>query len=307
MNNKNEMWAPLPWTDWKESAMTVHLFTQIIGKIRLALMPMQAEWAQVPLTVTSRGLASIGMPVESGSVDIAFDFISHTLKIYASNGKEFSFSLTDKSVAGFYKEVMRILNELDIKVNINPMSVEMQTAIKMDTDEEHKTYDPEAVRRWWHLLVMMSNVFNKFRSRFSGKESPVNFFWGSFDLCMTMFSGKFIEPRPEFDLLYRVAMDAEQTTIGFWPGNDQSPEPVFFAYTYPKPDGFENQTIKPAEAKWSAEKGEFILPYEFVRKQDDPEKSLLEFCESTFRTGVKLAGWDKALLEHKPPVEKVKK
>lgn len=306
MINKKELWSPLPWTEWHDSAMTVHLFTQIIGKVRLALMPLQAEWAQVPLTVTSRGLASIGMPTEYGSLDIVFDFISHTLNFYASNGKEKSFSLKDKSVAEFYKEVMRILNELDVKVEINPMSVEMQTAIKMDTDDEHKTYDGEAVNKWWHLLVMISNVFNKFRSRFSGKQSPVNFFWGSFDLAISFFSGKFVAPRPEFDLIYRVAMDAEQATIGFWPGNEQSPEPIFFAYTYPKPEGLENQIVKPEAAVWSVEKGEFILPYEFIRNQNDPEKSILEFCESTFETGVKLAGWDVTLLEHKPPVEKVK-
>ncbi|MDQ3021491.1 MAG: DUF5996 family protein [Bacteroidota bacterium] len=304
MISKKELWQPLPWTEWRETAITLHLFTQIIGKIRLALMPMQVQWAQVPFTVTSRGLASIGMPVEFGSLDIAFDFIEHRIHFNASDGRSVSFSLENHSAAGFYKEVMQILNELDVRININPMSVEMQTAIKMDTDEEHKTYDGNFVRQWWHLLVLVSNVFNKFRSRFSGKESPVNFFWGSFDLAITFFSGKNVEPKPEFDLIYRVAMDAEQTTFGFWCGNDSAPEPVFFAYTYPKPEGLENEKVNPAPAHWSVEKGEFILPYEAVRKENDPEKTLLEFCVSTYKAGTKLAGWDIPTLEHKPPIEK---
>jgi hypothetical protein len=183
----------------------------------------------------------------------------------------------------------------------------MPVPVKMDTDEKDKSYDGKYVRRWWQLLVLISNAFNKFRSRFCGKESPVNFFWGSFDLAITFFSGKLVEPKPEFDLIYRVSMDAEQITLGFWPGNDSSPEPVFFAYTYPKPDGLENAVIAPSTAHWSNEKGEFILPYEFVRKEKDPEKTLLEFCESTYTAGVKLAGWDTATLEHKPPVKKTKK
>lgn len=306
MNSKNNLWEPLHWNEWRESAMTVHLFTQIIGKIRLALMPMQAEWAQVPLTLTSRGLSSIAMPVDSGSLDIVFDFISHSINFYSSSGNVISFSLKDKSVAEFYKETMKALGELNLSVKINPMSVEMLTPVKMDTDEEHKTYDEEAVRRWWHMLVLIGNAFNKFRSRFSGKASPVNFFWGSFDLAITFFSGKFVKPKPEFDLIYRVAMDSEQTTIGFWPGSDEAPEPVFFAYTYPKPDGLENKIISPASAYWSNEKGEFILPYESVRNEIDPEKSILEFCESTYRAGVTLAGWDIKTLEHKPPIEKPK-
>jgi hypothetical protein len=306
MTDKKELWHPLPWNEWRETANTVHLFTQIIGKIRLALMPMQAEWAQVPLSLVSTGLASIAMPVSYGSLDIVFDFINHKLVFYASDGRMKFFSLKDRSVAEFYKESMKVLAELDVNIEINPMSVEMVTAVKMDSDEVHRTYDPEAVRKWWHLMILIGNVFNKFRSKFSGKESPVNFFWGSFDLCITLFSGKFLEPRPEFDLLYRVAMDAEQSTIGFWPGNDESPEPVFFAYTYPKPDGFENEVLIPSSAKWSKEKGEFLLPYNDILK-GDPEKALMDFCESSFRTGVKLAGWDKATLKHKPPVEKPKK
>lgn len=306
MNNRKELWKPLPWADWRESEMTVHLFTQIIGKIRLGLMPMQTEWAQVPLTVTSRGISSLGMPVDSGLLDIELDFIDHHIYFKASSGKTVSFSLNNKSVAAFYKETLNAINQLDVKININPMSVEMDTPVKMDTDEEHKTYNNELVHRWWQLLIVIGNIFNKFRSKFSGKQTPVCFYWGSFDLAVSFFSGKFLKPVPEHDLIYRVAMDAEHTTIGFWTGSDASPEAVFFAYTHPKPEGLENEILKPAEAKWSFEKSEFILPYEYVRSQDDPESTLLDFCESSYKAGFKLAGWDSETLEHKPPLKKPK-
>ena len=306
MNNRKELWKPLPWAEWRETEMTVHLFTQIIGKIRLGLMPMQTEWAQVPLTVTSRGISSLGMPVDSGILDIEFDFIDHNIYFKASSGKTVSFSLNDKSVAAFYKETFNALDQLSVRININPMSVEMETPVRMDTDEEHNTYNDELVHRWWQLLVVIGNTFNKFRSKFSGKQTPVCFYWGSFDLAVSLFSGKVLKPVPEHDLIYRVAMDAEHSTIGFWTGSDASPEAVFFAYTYPKPEGLENEIIKPADAKWSFEKGEFILPYEFVRSLEDPESALLYFCESSYRAGFKLAGWDAETLEHKPPLKKPK-
>ncbi|MEO8663865.1 MAG: DUF5996 family protein [Ignavibacteria bacterium] len=305
MNSKTELWPPLRWKEWRETAMTVHLFTQIIGKIRLGLMPMQAEWAQVPLSLNSRGLSSVSMPTDNGTLDINFDFISHNIYFFSSTGKTISFSLKDHSVADFYKETVQALDELNINVKINPMSVEMVTAVKMDTDTEDKAYDSDAVRRWWHLLVMIGNVFNKFRSRFSGKEFPVNFFWGSFDLSVTLFSGKLVDTPANSDLIYRVAMDAEQITLGFWPGSDDFPEPVFFGYIYPKPERFENSIIKPSSSYWSNEKGEFILPYESIRT-NDPETSLLEFCESVYETAAKLAGWDLKTLEHKPAVNKPK-
>ena len=306
MKYKKTSWPELNWDDWRETEMTVHLFTQIIGKIRLGLMPMQTEWAQVPLTVNSRGISSQGMITDFGSLDIEFNFIDHRIYFYASSGKSVSFNLKDKSVASFYKETMEALNEFDVKININPMSVEMETPVKMDTDEEHGTYKEELVSIWWHLLIVIGNTFNIFKSRFSGKQTPVCFYWGSFDLAVSFFSGKILDPTPENDLIYRVAMDAEHTTIGFWTGSDAAPEAVFFAYTYPKPEGLENEILKPAAAKWSFEKGEFILPYEFVRRQDNPEATLLEFCESSYRAGFKLARWDAETLEHKPPLKKPK-
>lgn len=307
MSANRNSWQPLPYDQWKDTSNTLHLFTQIVGKVRLALMPMKVEWAQVPLTINSRGLTSVSMPCPGGSFDISFDFIRDELIFNTSAGEIISFSLKDLSVASFYKKVTETLDRIGVKIKLNPKSVEMRIPVMMDKDEANKTYDGDLVRRWWNIMISIQNVFNKFKSRFSGKEFPVNFFWGSFDLSMTFFSGKFIDPQPGMDLIYRVAMDAEQTTIGFWSGNDDSPEAIFFAYTYPKPDDYENSKVLPPEAYWSDEKGEFILPYSAVANSNDPEKTLMDFCESTYESGIKLAGWDRKVLEHKPPIEKPKK
>ena len=306
MNKLKNIWHPLPYDEWKETLDTLHLFTQIIGKIRLALMPMQVEWAQIPFSLTSRGITSDRMPVSFGSIDITFDFITHDLFIHASNGRSISFPLSGKSVAEFYKEVFSALKELGVELEINPMSVEMNVPVKMDTDDVNKTYDESAVRKWWQILILTGNVFTEFRSRFSGKMSPVNMWWGSFDLAITFFSIGQIKTQPGMDLLYRVAMDTGQITIGFWPGSDDFPEPAFFGYTYPKPEGYEKSLIKPEEAFWSDEKGEFFLKYETVRNSPDPEKMLTDFCQSIFDSGVELSGWDKEACEYKPPIEKPK-
>jgi hypothetical protein len=297
------LWHNLTWNDWKETATTLHLFTQIIGKIRLELMPMMAEWAQVPLTVNSRGLVSAAMPVKSGCLDIEFDLRSHTIDFSLSNGMKESFSLEGISVAEFYSKVFEVLDKFNVSVNINPVTVEMQEQTRLDLDKDHKSYDSEAVERFHKILIFIQNIFNEFRGRFSGKQSPVNFFWGSFDLAVTRFSGKICDPQPGQDLIYRVAMDAEQFTVGFWPGDDSFPEASFFAYIYPKPEGIENSKLNPSSANWSEKKGEFILPYETVRTSEDPSGTLIEFCESTYRAGADLAGWDSKILEHEPPTE----
>lgn len=307
MNQEKNLWHPLPYKEWKETLETLHLFTQIIGKIRLALMPMQVEWAQIPFALTSRGITSDRMPVSFGSIDIRFDFISHEIFFNGSNGRSFSFSLKNLSVAEFYKNAFDSLKEFGIEIEINPMSVEMKVPVKMDTDNEHKTYDEHPVRKWWEVLILSGNVFNEFRSKYSGKMSPVNFWWGSFDLSITFFYGGQIKTQPGMDLLYRVAMDTNQITIGFWPGGEDFPEPAFFGYAYPKPDGYEKSLIKPKEAFWSDEKGEFFIKYHDLLNSPDPEKTLNDFCKSIYDSGIKLGGWDSKELEYKPPIEKPKK
>ncbi|MDZ4711243.1 MAG: DUF5996 family protein [bacterium] len=307
MKTIKELWPTLPYNEWKDTVMTLHLFTQIIGKIRLALMPPEAQWAQVPFTLTSTGLLSPLMHSEIGALDIQFDFMSHTIIFNTDSGKQTSFSMMNLSVEGFYKKVFEVLKSFGINIKINPLSVEMKEAIKMDTDDLHKAYDSKAVSRWMQVLISTGFVFEKFRSKFSGKQTPVSFFWGSFDLAQVRFNGKPADPPPGSDIIYRIAMDAQQSAVGFWPGNDESPKPVFFGYTYPKPDGIENAKIAPSSAYWSAEKGEFILPYDSILASDDPAGELLKFCESTYIAGAELAGWDIKQLEHKPPVRTSKK
>lgn len=304
MINRETQWPELPWNAWKDTAKTLHLFTQVIGKVRLGLMPVMAEWAQVPLTLTSRGIASLAMPTQFGSIDIFFDFISHEIIFKTSTGKEISFQLKNHSVAEFYHRVRDILEKLEVKIHINPMSVEMAQPVRMDLVHEHNTYEGTSAQKWWQLQISVAEVFDIFRGGFWGKQTPVNFYWGSFDLAVTRYSGKYVLPQPGFDVIYRVAMDAEQASVGFWPGDDLSPEPVFFAYTYPKPDGIENSDIGIPLAKWVKEKGEFILPYESIRISKDPKKELLEFCNSVYQTGARLAGWDTDNLNRRPPLDK---
>lgn len=296
---KEELWPELKWQDWRASANTVHLFTQIIGKVRLALMPMQAEWAQVPFTVTSRGLASNSMPSGSGSIDIGFDFIDHAAYFHSSNGRKISFLLKGLSVADFYSETFKALNDLDVKVKINPMSVEVPKPVSMDQDKEDKTYDEKKVNQWWQLLLSVSLVLDKYRSGYWGKQTQVSFFWGTFDLAVVRFSGKAVSPPEGSDVIHKVAMDAEQASAGFWPGDDTSPEPVFFAYTYPKPEGIENATLSVKDGGWSEAKGEFILPYEAVRKNTDPADTLLTFFNECYSAGAELANWDTENLDFK--------
>jgi len=300
MSNREELWPALSWQDWRGSAITVHLFTQIIGKIRLALMPMQAEWAQVPLIVTSRGLATNSMPADFGSIDISFDFISHSINFHSSNGRTISFPLKNLSVADFYAETFNVLNDLNVKVKINPMSVEVPKPQRMDLDKEDNSYEGDKVNRWWRLLVSITSVFEEYRSGYWGKQSQVSFFWGTFDLAVIRFSGKPVDPPPGVDIIHRVAMDAQQTATGFWPGDDTSPEPVFFAYTYPKPDGVENVKLNVKDAAWNNVKGEFLLPYESIKKETDPGNVLLAFCNESYKAGAELAKWDIETLNRKP-------
>jgi len=290
----------LNWSQQNETIFTLHLFSQIIGKIRLELMPMQSQWAQVPFTVTSRGLESNAMPCHNGTFDICFDLISHSLNIFQSNGNVNSFQLQGLSVADFYAKVFGILKSQNITVKINPNSVEMADVIRLDKDNTHKTYIPDYADAFRRALILITKIFDKYRSGFCGKQTPVNFFWGSFDLSVTRFSGKPAEPPPGSDIIYKYAMDAGQATVGFWPGDKSVPEAMFFAYTYPKPDGFEKEKLKPNAAFWSDAKAEFFLSYEVVRSSDDPEKTLLEFCDSAYEAGCRLAGWDKKNLERNP-------
>jgi hypothetical protein len=305
-NKPEEVWPALPFADWKESAATLHMWTQIIGKIRLALSPWTNHSWHVTLYVTSRGLTTSPIPHGDFTFEIAFDFINHQLKIDKSDGNQRTIELKPRSVADFYRTVMRTLGDLDLAVSINTTPNEIENPIPFDRDEEHRAYDPEYANRFWRVLAQSDRVFKEFRSRFCGKCSPVHFFWGSFDLAVTRFSGR---PAPRHpggiphlpDAITREAYSQEVSSLGFWPGNAAAPMPIFYSYAYPEPPGFAEAKIQPKAASYHKQMHEFILPYDAVRTSGKPDEVLLDFAQRTYDVASKLGKWDRdALQEVKP-------
>jgi hypothetical protein len=293
-------WPSLKWTDWQKTADTLHMWTQIVGKTRLALSPLQAHWWNVPLYVSARGLNTSAMPYGSEFLEITFDFVSHDLKFAMSTGATLSTPLRAQSVADFYREYQRSLAALGVSVNIHPVPVELQHPIPFLEDVEHASYDPEAAHRFWRVLMQADKVFQEFSSRFLGKVSPVHFFWGSFDLAVTRFSGRPAPPRAGADAITREAYSREVISAGFWPGNGGFGEAAFYCYAAPAPSGFENAPSQPASASYNKTLGEFILLYEDLRQEPSPDEALLAFLQSTYEAGANLAHWDRTLLERAP-------
>jgi hypothetical protein len=293
-------WPSLKWTDWQKTADTLHMWTQIVGKTRLALSPLQAHWWNVPLYVSARGLNTSAMPYGSEFLEITFDFVSHDLKFAMSTGATLSTPLRAQSVADFYREYQRSLAALGVSVNIHPVPVELQHPIPFLEDVEHASYDPEAAHRFWRVLMQADKVFQEFSSRFLGKVSPVHFFWGSFDLAVTRFSGRPAPPRAGADAITREAYSREVISAGFWPGNGGFGEAAFYCYAAPAPSGFENAPSQPASASYNKTLGEFILLYEDLRQEPSPDEALLGFLQSTYEAGANLAHWDRTLLERAP-------
>ncbi len=294
-------WPPLDYDDWNDSCATLHLWTQIVGKIRLARAPMANHWWQAPLYLTSRGLTTSPMPCGERTFQIDFDLIGHRLDIHVSDGRQDGFALGRRSVAAFYGELMGRLKALDLEVRIWTMPVEIADPIPFERDRVHAAYDPEMVNRFWRALAQIDQVFAVFRSRFLGKASPVHFFWGSFDLAVTRFSGRRAPPPPSNpnipDLVNREAYSHEVSSCGFWPGNGGFGQAAFYAYAYPQPPGFADAAIAPRGAFYSEELGEFILPYDAVRQAAVPREFLLEFLESTYAAAADLGQWDRAAVE----------
>ena len=290
-------WPELRWAQWSATADTLHMWTQIVGKTRLALSPMQAHWWNVPLYVTARGLSTAAMPVGGEMLDIEFDFVSHELRFRLSNGAELATPLRPQSVAEFYAEYRRSLDALGVACEIWPVPVELKAPIPFAEDTQHASYDAEAAHRFWRVLVRVDKVFQEFSQRFVGKVSPVHFFWGSFDLAVTRFSGKPAPVRAEFDAIMREAYSHEVISAGFWPGNGGFGEAAFYCYAAPVPAGMDVAKVKPAAAYWDAALGEFLLKYEDVRGAADPDAVLMEFLESTYVVAAELAGWDRKALE----------
>jgi hypothetical protein len=290
-------WPQLNWVDWQKTADTLHMWTQIVGKTRLALSPLQAHWWNVPLYVSARGLNTSAMPYGSEFLQIEFDFVSHDLRFATSAGATLSTPLRAQSVADFYRDYQRSLAALGVDVVIHPTPVELQHPIPFAEDVVHASYDPDAAHRFWRVLMQADRVLQQFSSRFIGKVSPVHFFWGSFDLAVTRFSGRPAPPRPNADAITREAYSHEVISAGFWPGNGGFGQAAFYCYAAPAPAGLDAASIQPAKAAYDPKLGEFIYLYEDLRQEPLPDEALLSFLQSTYDAGANLGHWDRAALE----------
>lgn len=304
----NQGWPALPLDLWEETCNTLQLWTQIVGKTRLALAPMQNHWWQVPLYVTARGLGTSPIPYQSITFEVDFDFVDHRLLVRASDGKTATLPLVPQTVAEFYTRYLDLLRSLGIEFRIRPVPNEVQNALRFDQDSVHGSYDGDAAWRFWRALVQSDRVLKEFRGRFLGKCSPVHFWWGSFDLSCTRFSGRTAPPHPGGipnlpDWVTREAYSHECISAGWWPGNGGGPvrEPAFYAYAYPEPPGCPDAEIRPAEASYHPVLHEWVLPYAALLKAPSPDAHLLDFLASTYGAAARLGGWDQAALERGMP------
>jgi Family of unknown function (DUF5996) len=292
----NQGWPELPYEAWKDTLATLHMKLQIVGKLRLALSPSEPEWAHVALYVTPRGLTT--GPMSSGGLifGVDADLTAHRVVITTAAGETRHVALAARPVAAFYKEFTTALEGLGIQAKIRPVPEEVPDPIPFAEDTVHSAYDPPWANRFFRVLAQADLVLKEHRSRFRGRTSPVHFFWGSFDLANTRYSGRPAEPPPGADLIARRSEDAEQICAGFWPGNATFPEPAFYSYTYPKPEGIGEQRIEPSAAGWEPKLGEFALLYHVAREAVSPRDAMLDFCESTYAAGARLRGWDPSLV-----------
>lgn len=301
-------WPELPLGEWQDSYATLHLWTQIVGKIRLVHSPWTNHSWHVTLYVTPRGLSTSPIPFGQRSCQIDFDFIDHRLLISVSDGGFATMALRPRPVADFYRKLMAKLAELGLAVNINTTPNELADGIPFGQDFTHASYDPRYVHRFGQALVQADRVLKAFRSRFIGKCSPVHFFWGSFDLSVTRFSGRLAPEHPGGvphcpDWVTRDAYSHEVSSCGFWPGGGSVPYPAFYAYAYPEPAGFATAVMRPGSAAYESTMHEFILPYDEVRRAKSPDAMLLEFLQSSHEAAARLGHWDRAALERQEPEE----
>ena len=301
-----ETWPALPLEEWRETQATLHLWTQVVGKVKLELTPFLNEWWNVAFGVTPRGLTTGPIPAGGGAFAVDFDFVDHALLVRVSDGSSAVLALIPRSVADFYAEFLAALRALGIEVAIDPRPVELPDPIPFDVDHEHASYDPEPVQRWWRIVVQTEQALQRFRSPFVGKSSPVHFFWGSFDLAATRFSGRPAVPPAGTPRFLRLAETQENFSCGFWPGNATMTglalgEPAFYAYAYPAPPGFETASVRPAAAAYDPSFGEFLLRYEDARRAAAPEQAILGFFRSVYEAAATLGEWDRLALEHTPP------
>ena len=295
-----EPWPALPFAEWQDTCATLHMWTQIVGKIRLALTPLVNHWWEVPLYVSARGLTTSPIPYQHGVFEIEFDFIEHLLRIETSGGATETLELQPRTVANFYREVMETVRGMGIAVDIWEMPVELAKPIRFDQDTQHAAYDRAYAHKFWQVLVAIEPVFKEFRGRFLGKCSPVHFFWGSFDLCVTRFSGRHAPDRPGADAVTREAYSHEVSSVGWWPGGGDVADAAFYSYSAPEPTGFRDAKVSPAKAYYSAAGSGFRWMYDDARQASDPRAALLDFCQSTYEAAATRANWDRVNLERQP-------
>jgi len=296
-----DQWPELPLAEWKDTLATLHMWTQIVGKIRLKQSPLENHWWNVPLYVTPRGLTTSAMPYNERLFQIDFDFIDHLLIIETTNGSKRMIPLRPQSVAEFYQEMMAALESLNMPVTIWTTPVEVPDRTPFEKDQKHAEYDPEYAQRCWRILVQSSRIFAKFRSRFIGKVSPVHFFWGAFDMAVTRFSGRPAPLHPGVPncgiFVMQEAYSHEVSSCGFWPGGSLVDEPAFYAYAYPEPEGFKDYPVLPSGAFYDKRISEFLLPYEVVRTSNSHDEVLLDFLQSTYEAAATNGNWDRRALE----------
>ncbi len=302
MIRRSMRWPALSYAEWSDTCETLHMWTQIVGKIRMEKTPPMNHWWHVTLYVTARGLGTSLIPDECRPFEIDFDFLAHRLAIVTTEGERRELPLEPMTVADFYARVMNMLRELNLDVQVNTLPSEVPNPIPFDHDREHRSYDLDAAQRFWRALVCTTEVMTEFRSRFIGKVSPVHFFWGGFDLAVTRFSGRRAPLHPPVptvpDLVVQEAYSHECSSAGFWPGG-MGFDAMYFAYGYPEPEGFSKARVRPSAASYSDPLREFVLPYDAVRTAPQPEKALMEFLESTYDAAADLGRWPRAELERR--------
>lgn len=300
-----ERWPELPYNAWKDTCETLHLWTQVVGKVKLELSPFLNELWNVGFHLTARGMSTGLMPYRASVFEVHFDFIDHNLAVQSDDGRVKRMPLMPRSVADFYAEFMSVLRSLGVDVDITTHSVEMPEVIQLDKDQAHASYDPAYVNRWWRVLVSTEMVLKRYRSPFIGKSSPVLFYWGSFDLAEARYSGK-PAPKVQGPRFYQIAEDEENVACGFWPGNPTAGgvdlgEPAFYSYTSPAPSGFADAQVEPKSASFNSALGEFVLPYADARSADSPDEEVLSFFQRAYEAGATLGHWDRSRLERRPP------
>ncbi|HYW42503.1 MAG TPA: DUF5996 family protein [Bryobacteraceae bacterium] len=293
-------WPALPFAEWENTCDTIHMWTQIVGKTRMALTPVENHWWNVTFHVTPRGLTTRAIPFRQESFEVEFDFLAHQLSVRTSEGREHTIPLFPRSVADFYAEYMAVLRSLGIEVRIHATPEEFDDKTPFDQDRHHASYDTKHVESFRRILINSDRILKEFRSRFLGKCSPVQFFWGSFDLAVSRFSGRRGSLAKDADKMTREAYSHEVISCGFWPGDRRFPHPAFYSYTNPAPSGLDREIVRPGAASWDSRMGEFIFKYDDVRTAQSPSQAILDFAQSTYEAGAKLAKWDRDALERAP-------